>query len=334
MDKVAFIFGSLTLYWHGIFVALGVLGAVVLCYMLVKLQGDAPQSVIATAALAAPLCLLLSRLCYWYFNQEQFSGAAAALLGEGKGGYSLPGLFLSLVLSVLIMKKLGVIPSAKRFFDALAPALSLGIAVGRLSGFFSEDDKGNVVTDPNVQRFPWAFYSEKQEAWLFSTFLFEAAAGAVIVIILLGAFLRIYCRQENAHERSDCNVALLFLSLFGITQGVLESTRSDSVFMNTVAFVRVVQIMSLLFIIFCFVVYSVRSVKKNTLLPIHFALWIFSAAMLALAVVMEFKMAASVMLTNYSVMANCLLFIFFVTLLLRQSCYSDFLKATVKSTNA
>lgn len=326
MDKIALIFGSISLYWHGIFVALGILCSYIMLRLLLNFTDENPKSVIITTVCAAPLCFLLSRLIYWYFNQEQFSGLLAALFGEGAGGYSLPGLFLAIVIIVLIMQKLGVVSDSKQFFDALAPSVALGLAIGRLSGFFSQDDRGGSVSNPALQKLPWAVYSESQETWLLATFLFEAIAAFLIFVILLVMFISIYGSDKHSAQQNDCNVALTFLSLFGVTQGVLESTRSDSLFMNSVSFVRVVQIMSLLFIIFSFVVYSVRSVKKNGVLSAHYIIWGVSAAMLAVATVMEFKMAASVMLRNYSVMATCLLFILLGTTLLRDSCYSTILR--------
>lgn len=322
MDKVAIVFGSMALYWHGIFVALGALNAILLCCMLVKLQGYKSHSVLTFSAFSAPVCLIFSRLSYWCFNAEQFTSLGTAALGEGNGGYSLPGLFIALVVCALISKKLKIIENTMQFFDALAPSLALGIATGRLGSYFSGDDRGNVVSNIDLQRFPWAVYSQTQGEWLFATFIFESLAAFIILFILLGYFISIYGTGKKRAERNDCNVALLFLSLFGTTQGVLESTRSDSVFMNTISFVRIIQIMSLLFIVFCLVIFSVRSIKRNGLTVIHFVCWAGSIAALILAFFMEYKLASNVILRNYSIMASCLCFVFLITTLLHDSCYS------------
>lgn len=52
----------------------------------------------------------------------------------------------------------------------VVPSLILGQAIGRWGNFVNQEALGNLITNPNLQFFPYAVFIERLEEWHQATF--------------------------------------------------------------------------------------------------------------------------------------------------------------------
>lgn len=294
---------SSSVYWHGIIMAIAAAAAVLAAAGFRRAEGKKDNVILLSAVLGLPLAAVLSRIVFWFFSQAYFDGFKGSLNALSNGGHSLLGAMLGVLLAVVISAKLLRLKDTAAVLDAVAPAGALGICIGRLAGYFSLDDRGKIIETETVRYFPFAVFDQSSGNWRLSVFTLEAIAAGVIFIACTVFFMFIY----NGRSRiRGGNVMLLFLSLFGVTQGTLESMRLDSLFMNTLGFVRINQIASLVLIVFVLAVYSVTSIKNIGFRLLHIVVWAVSLGLLGLAFYMEFRIHSAVLMRNYAVMSTCL----------------------------
>ncbi len=291
-------------YWHGIVIAIAIAAAILMTAGLRRVQKKNDLPVYIGAAIALPLGYLLSRISYWFFNKEYFDGIFDAIFSPSVGGNTIFGAAFGILISLLVVRSVFHIDDFFALLDAFAPAAMLGICIGRLSGYFSIDDRGKIIEIPSLQRFPYAIYDAYDGSWHLSVFVLEAIAAAVICLLSLILFCYIYTGKKK--RITSGNVMLITLLLFGTTQGPLEGMRLDSMFMNSLGFVRVMQITSLVLIVFVHVFYSVTSIRKAGFRLIHIVIWLLTAGLLTLAFFMEFRIHSAVFARNYAIMITCL----------------------------
>ncbi len=320
MNYILFFNENTSVYWHGLIMAIAILAFVLAASGFRRLQGRNDRSVLLATVIGMPLALVLSRVVFWCFSTAYFNGFGDSLVNLSNGGYSLLGAMLGVLLAVIITNSALKLCDFKGLLDAIAPAAALGICIGRLSGYFSLDDRGKILETDAVRRFPFAVYDASGGNWRLSVFALEAIAAGIVFVACTAMFVYVY--RTKSGVRSG-NVCLLFLCLFGVTQGTLESMRLDSLFMNTLGFVRVMQIASLVMIVFVLVVYSVTSIKSIGLRVYHLVSWIASLGLLGLAFYMEFRIHSAVLMRNYAVMISCLAIVGFFSYRLFVLTYSD-----------
>lgn len=296
MDHTAFCFGSVCVTWHGIIMALAVLAAILAAVMFRSLQRKTPNAILLTSVLGLVLGLFFSRFVYWYCAFEQYDGLGDALTSFGEGGHSLAGAMLGVLLACVIVWRTGLASGFAQLLDCVVPAGLLGIAVGRLGGFFSADDKSKIIFDsPSLQRLPFSVEVVNSATgvseWRFATFLFEAIAALVVFFVCLRIFSQIYPFDGGApyYVLPDGAVALTGLSGFGCTQVVLESTRYDSLFLRSNGFISLMQMVGLVMILLPLVFYTVWASRSRNGIPKKpLRIWIICIALLGEAAYLEY----------------------------------------------
>ncbi|MBE6754323.1 MAG: hypothetical protein E7559_08265 [Ruminococcaceae bacterium] len=272
MNQIAFFWGSISIYWSSIFFALAIIGSVFASLQIRAIQNKTPNAVLLTALISIPLSLLFSRLVYWYCSFEQYRGILDALTSFGEGGHSLVGAAIGLFLATVIVWRLNMVSSLMQLWDCVLPGSMIGIAIGRLSGFFSADDKGKIMFDnPSLQRLPFAVEIVNEATgtsdWRLATFLFESVA-ALIVFFVCHYIIRSFHQTNLGKEKVICSlpdgsVAMICLSFFGSLQVVLESTRYDSLFLRTNGFISLMQMVCLALVLTSIIFFSYHSIKIN-----------------------------------------------------------------------
>ena len=106
------------------------------------------------------------------------------------------------------------------------------------------------MASSSQQWFPFAVYIESTGTWHYATFFYESLACALIFVFLL-----IYRRKS----KTDGNVFLWYLLLYGIERAFVEGLRTDSLYIGGV--VRVSQLLSVVLVIFAAVMLIVRKRK-------------------------------------------------------------------------
>ena len=219
------------------------------------------------------------------------------------GGFALLGVFLGCGLTVLILKLLRLEPEPGRMLDAMSLGGCAGIALGRLSCFFSTADRGQLLE--RIHSLPFAYPVNNvvtgAPEYRLATFVIQAMATAVIFAAVLAFFL-LYKKRKAG------DTALVFLLLYGMSQAVLDSTRYDSLFMRSNGFISVVQLAGAAAVLGVSVFFSIRMVRQRGFRGWNVLLWLAMAALLGGAGYMEYYVQrhGDKAVLSYSVMTACL----------------------------
>ena len=117
-------------------------------------------------------------------------------------------------------------------------SLILGQAFDRWGNFVNQEAFGNLVTNPNLQFFPYAVFIERLEEWHQATFFYESMWN-LCVFAVLGYF----------RKRTKFNGQLLatFFIGYGLGRFWIEGLRADSLCL--IPGLRISQAVSLVLII-------------------------------------------------------------------------------------
>lgn len=306
MDRIAFIIGDTFVYWNSIVLTLAAVTAI--CFFLAFYVGKSGNGV--GAAVMVPLALVaslvLARLVHWYSRTDSYASLEAALTDYTSGGFALVGVFAGCLAAAVLLRLLYIVRDLPEMLDCACIAGSAGIAVGRLSCFFSAADRGQIM--PSLRELPWVYPVTNVVSgaveYRLATFVLQSMAAAGIFVILTLVFLIGHGRKKLKNG----DVTVLFLLFYGATQAILDSTRYDSLFLRSNGFVSIVQILSACAIVFAAVVFSVRMVKQRRLRAWQLPIWLGMAAGLGGAGYMEYYVQrhGNQAAFAYSVMGACL----------------------------
>ena len=308
MDKIAFIIGETFLYWSSIILTLA--AATAICMFLFLYLREENHG--ASAAVLVPLCIgasvLLARAVHWYCMANAYESFTAAMTTFTGGGYALMGVFAGCALVAGALRLAKIVTNLPMTFDCMAIAGGAGIAVGRLACLFTAADRGPVTE--NMRLFPF-FYPVSNAVtgvveWRFATFLVQSMVTGIIVAALLVFYL---AGQSGRYRKlKDGDAACLFLSFYGASQIVLDSTRYDSLFMRSNGFISIVQILGAAAVILPMVYFSVRLVKARGFRWWYVPVWIAFAGLAGGAGYMEYwvQRHGDQAVFSYSIMTACL----------------------------
>ena len=308
-------FGAFAVYWYGIFMGGAVFLSAMLFALLRKMQGENFVSALTVSLMAMPAALVLSRVFYCWFAKASFPNGLRDCLNLLSGGYALYGA-LAGVLLVLLIDAAAAKQSLLRLIDAAVPAVLAAIVIGRLAGLTSGGDIGFALSGAKDDSLPFVMWSEAEQSYILWVGFFEAIAAWVAFVLALAVFVLTYGVKKDGFTKGGA--ALQFMLIVGFSQTILESMRNDSLFMVTLGFVRINQIISILLAVAALVILIVKGCRLQKPRAYDFILWVLCAAALSVAVYCEFEMNAVVMVRNYIMMGVSLgimmiagLFLFF-----------------------
>ena len=317
MEQIAFIYGSIFVYWSDILLVFGGIAAICMYLALYLHQEGRAAAGIVSVPLCAAFSLLLARFVHWYCRTDSYSSLAAAMMDHTSGGYALAGVFAGCALAALLVRLVKLSDNLPRMLDCMAVAGSIGIAVGRLACFFNASDRGMLVT--GFRGLPWAWtatnpVSGVQELRL-ATFFLQALMAAGLFLALL-VFWLAQSRKKNPRWGDTC---LIFLLCYGASQVMLDSTRYDSLYFRSNGFVSIVQVLGACGLGLAAIVFSVRLVRTRGWKKWYPALWLGLAALIGLGGFMEYfvQRYSHKAVTGYSIMTAALVGIVALTLVIR-----------------
>ena len=318
MDKIAFIYDELFIYWSTIILTIAAISAIATYAAVYVMKGGSIFSLSLSILLSLSLGMILARLMHWYCQADAYAGFSAAMTDYSQGGFGLMGIFFGCLLSVGILRLLGVCRDWPVMLDAMSIGGGLGIAVGRLASLFNASDRGAVV--PDSWGLPFAspvvnVVSGMQENRL-ATFMIQAVLVGSIVVGL--AIYMLVCARKK-RKICDGDICLMFLLMYGAVQIVCDSTRYDSMFLRSNRFVSLVQILGLVALVIPLVVFSVRMVMRSGFKWAYLAIWVGILGMMGLAGYMEYYVQRNgdQAVLAYSVMSAALIVIVSVGLVIR-----------------
>ncbi len=235
---VAFEIFGMSIKWYGIIIATGVLVAVlVACYnnKLKNYSQDFPYEILLWCF---PLAIVGARVYYIIFSGQSYTFMEAIAIWHGGmaiyGG--IIGGLIGLILFAIIKNQ-----NLLKITDLVAPSLVIAQSIGRWGNFANQEVYGQVVTNPDLQWFPFAVYIDKLGEWHYATFFYESMICLVIFIILMLVF-----RRTNLFGV----VTSIYLILYGVERYFLEGMRQESeiLFIGN-SNIPVSQVVSILFVI-------------------------------------------------------------------------------------
>lgn len=304
-NQIAYYDLTFSIYWHGVVMALGILLAFFMsCALMARQRRSSMRLMGKTFLIAFPISLVLSRAQYCFFKPELYDGNFKAVFDLKNGGYALYGAMLGVVIAAAIVGRRERDLSTARVLDAIAPAGALAIAFGRAAAYFNCEELGVAVEIKQFMKFPFAMLSPYDGKWHLAAFTYECAAAAVICVVTLCVYFRSYSARGQRRRYGD--TAICFMFLYSATQCLLESWRSDSLFLNSLGFVRFSQALSAIILAVLLVVLCVRYAKKYGFSPVQIVLWVVLLGLIAGAFACEFTLSSGTMIRNYLIMGTCL----------------------------
>lgn len=234
IDPVAFRLFGLEVKWYGVLIALGALGAVLLCMRREKRFGLPQDASVSLTLWAVPLALVCARAYYVIFSWDYYSVHPEQIWRIHDGGMAIYGGILGGMLGGFVYTRRAKLPFMT-LADLVAPALALGQAVGRWGNFVNQEAYGQLITDPAWQFFPVAVYIQRENAYFQATFFYESLWCALVVALLLLGERRGWFRRRG-------DEFLTYALLYALERSVVEGMRSDSLYWGSV---RVSQALSL-----------------------------------------------------------------------------------------
>ena len=317
MDKLAWISGESFLYWSSIVDTLA--AATAIAFFLAFYLGKCGNAAAGFAAVPTSIFLgmVAARFFHWYCRADSYAGFLAAMTDYSSGGYALMGVFLGCFLSACLLRLIRLSRSLPEMLDCMAISGCAGIAVGRLASLFNSSDRGQVLENFKSLPFAWPVTNAVSGGveYRLATFMLQSLV-ALILFVCLALF---YLRGNRRGNLKDGDTSLIFLLIYGASQVVLDSTRSDSLFFRSNGFVSVVQVLGALGLGLTIFVFSRRMVKKRGLRFWQFLLWLPIAAGIGCGGFMEYyvQRRGNEAAFAYSVMSGCLTLVILLTLLVR-----------------
>ena len=252
LGRVAFTIGSIDIYWYGIIIAMAILVAFGLSFLLLKPKGLKKDLPIDIFLAIVPLGIICARLFSVLFDDGttildffKFRQGGMSIIGAVIGGAI--GLTL-----LCVIKKYNFLKVA----DVIVPVLILAQAIGRWGNYANEEVYGILTTNESLMFFPMSVNIGGQ--WHLALFFYE------FVLNLLGfALLMILYFKTKKPGISTAT----YLVYYGVIRSILESLR-DPEYILKWGDVPISQLICVLFImagigIFAYIIASTYREKNK-----------------------------------------------------------------------
>jgi prolipoprotein diacylglyceryl transferase len=173
---------------YGLAIAIGIIAAVGIAQRRWANRGGNPDDIGAIAVWAVPAGLVGARLYHVITDWRRFQGRWLDVFAVWKGGLGIPGgLLVGVIVGVVVARRRGLV--IKEVLDAVAPALPVAQAIGRIGNWFNQELFGRPTDLPWAVRIDPAHRPPAYEdvAGFHPTFLYEglwnlALAGLLVLI--------------------------------------------------------------------------------------------------------------------------------------------------------
>ena len=241
MNPVAFNLFGIQIMWYGIFIATGVMAAIVTTVLFLKRAGiyneDHFFGLIASTVISG---FIGARFWYVIFNLSLYSNLWE-MLNIRQGGLAFQGgiLFgLTAILAYCKWKKLDVL----RYLDFIAVGTLLAQAIGRWGNFFNQEAHGSAVSESFISHFPTFIRNGMliKGVYYHPTFLYESLSDLLWVVLLTILILRFPKIRKGA---------IFALALIGnsLTRIAVESLRTDSLMLGDIKVAQLFGVIGIFF---------------------------------------------------------------------------------------
>ncbi|GAA0123436.1 MAG: prolipoprotein diacylglyceryl transferase [Clostridium argentinense] len=257
MDPVAFSLFGIDIAWYGIFIAFGVVIALLLAQYTCKLVNIDYDDMLTVFLITFPLAIVGARLYYVIFEFDQYRDDLLSIFNTRRGGLAIHGGIIAAIIVVSVYCKKKNI----NFFDIMdmaVPCIILAQGIGRWGNFFNQEAHGGPVTEAFISKFPQFIQKGMliNGVYYHPTFLYESIWNVLVCLILLYMLKRVSKKGV---------VFFSYIGLYSVARYFIEGLRTDSLMMGSI---RVAQLVSILGIIICIagIIYCYKFNKNRKLI--------------------------------------------------------------------
>lgn len=232
IDRVAFTVPgtSISIYWYGLLIALGILLAMIYGFKKMKSVGIDPDR--ATDAVIGGIigAIVGARLYYIIFNTEGMSITDFFKIRDG--GLAIYGGIIGAILVGGLIAKLRKLKLIA-LLDIVAPCFLIGQCIGRWGNFFNQEAFGT-NTDA-----PWGMMSWTTASFIANHDLIDLDQFSPVhpcflyesIWCLIGFIgLHLYFK----HRKFDGEIFLIYIGWYGLGRFFIEGLRTDSLYIGQI----------------------------------------------------------------------------------------------------
>ncbi len=240
MDRIAFQFGYITIYWYSITMLLGVLLGGCLTYFELKRLKLDTKFFLDMIFYVIIFGFLGARIYYVLFNLDYYTNNLAEIIAIWNGGLAIHGAIIAGILTIILYcyfhkkKFLEMI----RYLDTCSLGLILGQIIGRWGNFFNSEAHGGETTRAFLEslKIPNFIINGMTINGIIyhPTFLYESVLNLIGLIILL-----------IVRKLKKLKIGMLlsiYLMWYSLVRFFIESMRTDSLMFYNLKMAQVISI--------------------------------------------------------------------------------------------
>ena len=240
MNRVMIDFGIIKIYWYSVMILLGVLVATYIIMKESKKKGISKyiENLIFEVLLFG---IIGARLYYVIFNFSPYKNNLLSILKIWEGGLAIYGGIIGGLITIIYSTKKNK-KNVLEITDIITPGLIIAQAIGRWGNFFNREAHGTKVTYTFLKSLHLpkfiidGMYIDGE--YYHPTFLYES------IWCLLGFIILLLIRKVTKRKKGI--VTYSYFIWYGIGRFLIESLRTDSLYLGSI---RISQLVSILLII-------------------------------------------------------------------------------------
>ncbi|RYM05927.1 prolipoprotein diacylglyceryl transferase [Sporolactobacillus sp. THM7-7] len=240
LDRIAFEWGPIHIYWYGVIIAAGALLGFLIAVREGTRRGLPRDTYVDLILFAAPIAIICARIYYVIFQWEYYAQHPGEMIAIWKGGIAIYGALIGAVATAVVFCIVRGL-SFWKVADIAAPSIILGQAIGRWGNFINQEAHGGPTTREALENMHLPDFIINQMlingTYYIPTFLYESLWNIIGFAILL------FLRRMNL-QRGELFIS--YVIWYSIGRCYIEGLRTDSLMFGSI---RVSQLLAAILIV-------------------------------------------------------------------------------------
>ena len=252
LNTVAFNLLGKDVAWYGIIITFGIIcGFMYINWRATKFEGIKSDDVLDYAIFSVVIGILGARAYYVLTTLDVYEyNSFYDVIAIWNGGLAIYGGLIAGLITILVISKIKKINPIK-FLDAVCPGIMIGQMIGRWGNFVNAEAFGAETTLPWRMGICNVFHLDT--IYVHPTFLYESLWNLVGFII---------ANIVYKHKRFNGQIFLFYISWYGFGRMLIESLRTDSLYIGPFRISQLVGLASFVLGITFTIILSFRADKK------------------------------------------------------------------------
>lgn len=219
--------------WYGFLTAMGILAGLLPACLIAHRRGRSVELIVEALLFGVPMSFVGARLYYVIFRWDYYGKRPEEIFHIEGGGQAFYGSLIGGTAGILLFclwKKVRPL----FLLDILFSGMLMGQMVGRWGNFINQEAYGKLITQPQLQFFPYGVWIESLGEWHQATFFYEFAWNTLLLVLILA---------KEKKLRREGQITALYCMGYGLGRFWIEGLREDSLYFGSF---RVSQLVSLI----------------------------------------------------------------------------------------